>query len=139
MFGGRWRTKSGFRKSDWFLGLARALLVLFASGSDLLQSSERKVCDMREVYVGRDPEIGRAAAIKAMALRHEFELDESAEVEERFFLEPETAGRLSHPRKVTIYDAGEEHDLCYIAIELLKRGDRGPVSASAHSLIDVER
>jgi len=44
-------------------------------------------------------------------------------VKERFFREAETAGRLSHPNIVTIYDAGEEHDLCYIAMELLKGGD----------------
>jgi serine/threonine-protein kinase len=44
-------------------------------------------------------------------------------VKERFFREAETAGRLSHPNIVTIYDAGEEHDLCFIAMELLKGGD----------------
>ena len=42
------------------------------------------------------------------------------------FREAETAGRLSHPNIVTIYDAGEEHDLCYIAMELLKGKDLVP-------------
>ena len=78
---------------------------------------------MGVVYLGKDPKIGRVVAIKTMALSQEFEADELAEVKERFFREAETAGRLSHPNIVTIYDAGEEHDLCYIAMELLKGGD----------------
>ena len=78
---------------------------------------------MGVVYLGKDPKIGRVVAIKTMALSQEFEADELKEVKERFFREAETAGRLSHPNIVTIYDAGEEHDLCYIAMELLKGGD----------------
>jgi len=78
---------------------------------------------MGVVYLGKDPKIGRVVAIKTMALSQDFEADELVEVKERFFREAETAGRLSHPNIVTIYDAGEEHDLCYIAMELLKGGD----------------
>ncbi|TAN54748.1 MAG: CHASE2 domain-containing protein [Betaproteobacteria bacterium] len=81
---------------------------------------------MGVVYLGKDPKIGRVVAIKTMALSQEFEADELVEVKERFFREAETAGRLSHPNIVTIYDAGEEHDLCYIAMELLKGGDLVP-------------
>jgi serine/threonine-protein kinase len=58
-----------------------------------------------------------------MALAQEFEEDELVEVKERFFREAETAGRLSHPNIVTIFDAGEEHDLAYIAMEFLKGHD----------------
>ena len=81
---------------------------------------------MGVVYQGKDPKIGRVVAIKTMALSQEFEADELVEVKERFFREAETAGRLSHPNIVTIYDAGEEHDLCYIAMELLKGQDLMP-------------
>lgn len=81
---------------------------------------------MGVVYLGKDPKIGRVVAIKTMALSQEFEADELVEVKERFFREAETAGRLSHPNIVTIYDAGEEHDLCYIAMELLKGKDLVP-------------
>jgi CHASE2 domain-containing sensor protein len=89
---------------------------------------------MGVVYLGRDPKIGRVVAIKTMALAQEFEPDELAEVKERFFREAETAGRLSHPNIVTIYDAGEEHDLCYIAMELLKGGDLVPFTKPAKLL-----
>ena len=75
------------------------------------------------VYLGKDPKISRVVAIKTMALAQEFEADELDEVKERFFREAETAGRLNHPHIVTIYDAGEEHDLAYIAMEFLKGHD----------------
>jgi serine/threonine-protein kinase len=66
-----------------------------------------------------------------MALSQEFEDDELADVKARFFREAETAGRLNHPNIVTIYDAGEEHDLCYIAMELLKGKDLVPFTKPA--------
>ena len=81
---------------------------------------------MGVVYYGKDPKIGRVVAIKTMALSQEFEADELQEVKERFFREAETAGRLNHPNIVSIYDAGEEHDLAYIAMEFLKGKDLVP-------------
>jgi CHASE2 domain-containing sensor protein len=78
---------------------------------------------MGVVYLGKDPKISRTVAIKTMALSQEFEPDELEDVKERFFREAETAGRLNHPNIVTIYDAGEEHDLAYIAMEFLKGKD----------------
>lgn len=81
---------------------------------------------MGVVYLGRDPKIGRVVAIKTMALSQEFEPDELEEVKTRFFREAETAGRLNHPNIVTIFDAGEEHDLAYIAMEFLKGRDLTP-------------
>lgn len=78
---------------------------------------------MGAVYLGKDPKISRTVAIKTMALSQEFEDDELIQVKERFFREAETAGRLTHSNIVTIYDAGEEHDLAYIAMEFLKGSD----------------
>jgi serine/threonine-protein kinase len=89
---------------------------------------------MGVVYLGKDPKIGRVVAIKTMALSQEFEADELAEVKERFFREAETAGRLSHTNIVTIFDAGEEHDLCYIAMELLKGKDLVPFTKQGNTL-----
>jgi serine/threonine-protein kinase len=83
---------------------------------------------MGVVYLGRDPKINRVVAIKTMALSQEFEADELVEVKERFFREAETAGRLNHPNIVTMFDAGEEHDLAYIAMEFLKGKDLVPYS-----------
>ena len=78
------------------------------------------------VYLGKDPKIGRVVAIKTMALSREFDSEQLKDVKERFFREAETAGCLTHPNIVTIYDAGEEHDLAYIAMEFLKGKDLTP-------------
>jgi CHASE2 domain-containing sensor protein len=78
---------------------------------------------MGVVYLGKDPKIGRQVAIKTMALSQEFEGSELEEVKQRFFSEAAAAGRLSHPNIVTMFDAGEEHDLAYIAMEFLKGAD----------------
>ena len=81
---------------------------------------------MGVVYLGKDPKIGRVVAIKTMALSQEFDADELQDVKDRFFREAETAGRLNHPHIVTIFDAGEEHDLAFIAMEFLKGKDLAP-------------
>jgi CHASE2 domain-containing sensor protein len=78
---------------------------------------------MGVVYLGKDPKIGRVVAIKTMALSQEFAGEELVDARERFFREAETAGRLQHQNIVTIFDAGEEHDLAYIAMEFLKGRD----------------
>jgi serine/threonine-protein kinase len=93
---------------------------------------------MGVVYLGRDPKISRVVAIKTMALSQEFEADELDEAKSRFFREAETAGRLNHPHIVTIYDAGEEHDLCFIAMELLKGKDLVPYT-KPETLLPVAR
>jgi len=73
---------------------------------------------MGTVYLGRDPKINREVAIKTLAYSG---VDESQlpMIKERFFREAEAAGRLNHPGIVTIFDAGEEHDLAYLAMEFL--------------------
>jgi eukaryotic-like serine/threonine-protein kinase len=74
---------------------------------------------MGTVYLGRDPNINREVAIKTVNYA-EIAVDELPDVKARFFREAEAAGRLSHPNIVTIYDMGEDHDMAYIAMELLK-------------------
>ncbi|MCX7692262.1 MAG: serine/threonine-protein kinase, partial [Tepidimonas taiwanensis] len=90
------------------------------------------------VSLGKDPKIGRLVAIKTMALAQEFDGEELDDARQRFFREAETAGRLQHPNIVTIYDAGEEHDLAYIAMELLKGQDLVPF-CKPESLLPVEK
>jgi len=72
------------------------------------------------VYLGKDPTIQRFVAIKTMRLDQIDEKDKLQEIKSRFFREAESAGRLSHPNIVTIYDAGEENELGYIAMELVE-------------------
>jgi len=75
---------------------------------------------MGVVYRGRDPRINREVALKAIPLADEFEPEDLEQARASFFREAETAGRLSHPHIVTIYDAGEDHGTAYIAMELLR-------------------
>ena len=89
---------------------------------------------MGVVYLGKDPKIGRIVAIKTMALSQEFEGEELNDARERFFREAETAGRLQHQNIVTIFDAGEEHDLAFIAMEFLKGKDLSDVSKTGQLL-----
>lgn len=75
---------------------------------------------MGVVYLGRDPKINRVVAIKAIPLADEFEDNDLEEARARFFREAEMAGRLNHPAIVTVYDAGEDQGLAYIAMEYLR-------------------
>ncbi|MGD9159433.1 MAG: serine/threonine-protein kinase [Desulfobacteraceae bacterium] len=77
---------------------------------------------MGVVYKGEDPKIHRTVAIKTVRLT-DFDDSMIDDMKERFFREAESAGLLTHPNIVTIYDAGEEHDLAYIAMEFLQGKD----------------
>lgn len=77
---------------------------------------------MGVVYKGEDPKIRRTVAIKTVMLS-DFDQDMLEEMKSRFFREAESAGLLTHPNIVTIYDCGEEHDLAYIAMEYLHGED----------------
>lgn len=78
------------------------------------------------VYLGKDPTLGRAAAVKTMAMAGELEAEGLQAVREIFRREAATARRLHHPHIVAILDAGEAHGLAYIAMELLQGTDLTP-------------
>jgi eukaryotic-like serine/threonine-protein kinase len=71
------------------------------------------------VYLGKDPTIHRFVALKTMRLDENDEPDHK-DVKERFYREAESTGRLSHPNIVTIYDAGQENEVGYIAMEVVE-------------------
>ena len=72
---------------------------------------------MGVVYLGRDPYIKRDVAIKISRPHQDFLEGQADEYRKRFFLEAQSAGRLTHPNIVAIHDAGMEHDFFYIAME----------------------
>ena len=65
------------------------------------------------VYLAYDPQLGRQVALKIPQL---VSLT-SNELRRRFVREAEAAARLSHPHLVTVYEAGEDGLICYIAAE----------------------
>ncbi len=74
---------------------------------------------MGTVYLARDPRINRAVAVKAISIEKEFEDEELKEARLRFYREAESAGRLTHPNIITVFDAGEDKGLAYIAMEYI--------------------
>jgi serine/threonine-protein kinase len=75
---------------------------------------------MGTVFLGKDPKINRMVAIKTLRFEdEELEPEDKKALRERFFREAESAGRLNHPNIVNIYDAGEDQDINFIAMELL--------------------
>jgi tRNA A-37 threonylcarbamoyl transferase component Bud32 len=75
---------------------------------------------MGEVFLGRDPHINRLTAVKTVRFEENFADDDIEQIKIKFFREAESAGTLSHPHIVTIYDAGEDGDSAYIAMEFLE-------------------
>jgi serine/threonine-protein kinase len=75
---------------------------------------------MGVVYRALDPAIGRTVAIKTIRLSEFHNPQERAKLQERLFREAQSAGMLSHPGIVTIYDIGEEGELAYIAMECVE-------------------
>ncbi|MCC7258846.1 MAG: protein kinase [Gammaproteobacteria bacterium] len=72
---------------------------------------------MATVYLGRDPKINRRVAIKTIALAEEFSDSDLANARTQFLREAESAGRLNHPNIISIYDAGEDGAVAYLAME----------------------
>jgi serine/threonine-protein kinase len=75
---------------------------------------------MGAVYLARDPRINRPVALKVIPIEKEFEDEDLEEARLRFFREAESAGRLTHPNIITVYDCGEDKHLAYIAMEYLQ-------------------
>ena len=74
---------------------------------------------MGVVYLATDPNIGRPVAIKTIRLNAVEKPDERERLRERLFREARSAGMLSHPGIVTIYDVDQQDDLAYIAMEFV--------------------
>src|SRR5215471_5452935 len=73
---------------------------------------------MGVVYKAQDPTIGRTVALKTMRL--DVHGLENGDVLRRFKNEARAAGILNHPNIVTIYDAGEQDGMFYIAMEFIE-------------------
>jgi serine/threonine-protein kinase len=72
---------------------------------------------MGVVYKALDPKIGRTIAIKSICLDDLTDPSERQRVRDRLLREAQSAGILSHPNIVTIYDILEQQDLAYIFME----------------------
>src|SRR5262245_27761867 len=71
---------------------------------------------MGEVYRARDPRIGRDVAIKILPAAFASNPERLA----RFAQEARTAGGLSHPNLLVVFDLGSHQDSPYLVTELLE-------------------
>jgi len=88
---------------------------------------------MGVVYLGSDPKINREVAIKTMD-HSSIKPEQLQEEKDRFNREAMAAGNLTHPNIVSIYDVGEEHNISYIAMELLDGTDLTPYTKKDNRL-----
>ncbi len=75
---------------------------------------------MGDVYLVRDTVINRRAALKTIRPDTNLAPKETIEMRQRFYREAQTAGALTHPNIVTIYDVGENLGMSYIVMELVE-------------------
>ena len=75
---------------------------------------------MGTVYLGYDPYADRQVAIKVAHAEQLNDEEGGERYRKMFFNEAHTAGRLTHPNIIGIYDAGVDGEICYIVMELVR-------------------
>ena len=75
---------------------------------------------MGVVYLALDPAIGRNVAVKTIRVGDLAAPEERQWLEDHLLREARSAGILSHPNIVTIYDVGQEGETTYIVMEYVK-------------------
>ncbi|MDQ3188145.1 MAG: serine/threonine protein kinase [Pseudomonadota bacterium] len=84
------------------------------------------------VYAAQDPVLAREVAIKIIPLAREDQF--RTQIEASFLHEAKSAGGMSHPSIVTIYDAGKTDAYAYIAMERLHGQDLHEYLASGNRM-----
>ena len=91
------------------------------------------------VYLGHDPYVNRDVALK-VALADSLNDPESGEqYRKMFFNEAHTAGMLTHPNIISIFDAGVDNDTCYIVMEYIEGGDTLKSHTRPETLLPIEK
>ena len=75
---------------------------------------------MGDVYLVRDTVINRKAALKTIRVDADLDASQVIEMRQRFYREGQTAGQLTHPNIVTVYDLGEDLGMSYIVMEFVE-------------------
>lgn len=88
------------------------------------------------VYSARDPIVDRNIAIKTCNTRAN--TPESKQSEQHFINEARAAGRLNHPNIVTVFDAGNDNGMAFIAMEYLQGTELGKLNESGKAFTPEE-
>jgi len=91
------------------------------------------------VYLGYDPYIDRPVAIKVALAESLNDPISGNRYRKMFFNEAHTAGLLTHPNIISIFDAGVDQDICYIIMEYVKGGTTLKKYCSPENLLAVEK
>jgi len=75
---------------------------------------------MGDVYQVRDTVINRLAALKTIRVDADLDAKAVIEMRQRFYREAQTAGQLTHPNIVTVYDVVEDLGMSYIVMEFIE-------------------
>ncbi len=91
------------------------------------------------VYLGHDPYVNRTVALKVALGDALSDPESGAQYRKMFFNEAHTAGMLTHPNIISIYDAGVDDDTCYIVMELIEGGDTLKSHTKPKTLLPIEK
>ena len=91
------------------------------------------------VYLGHDPYIDRPVAIKVALAESLIDPESGDRYRKMFFNEAHTAGKLTHPNIIGIYDAGVDADNCYIIMEYVAGGQTLKSYTKPEKLLPVEK
>jgi serine/threonine protein kinase len=91
------------------------------------------------VYLGYDPFIDRQVAIKIALAESLNDPESGRRYRKMFFNEAHTAGMLTHPNIIGIYDAGVDGDTCYIVMEYVEGGETLRTYTRPESLLPIEK
>ena len=94
---------------------------------------------MGVVYLGHDPYIDRLVALKVAFLDSLNDPESGEQYRKMFFNEAHTAGLLTHPNVINIYDAGVDGDDCYIVMEYIEGGKTLKPYCSSDNLLPINK
>jgi|DewCreStandDraft_4_1066084.scaffolds.fasta_scaffold00609_31 serine/threonine-protein kinase len=86
------------------------------------------------VYEARDPQLGRAVAVKVLSVAQSTPPAERRQALERFLREGKAAGSLLHPNIAQVFDMGEDQGRPYLVMELCEGTTLRDVLSFEHHL-----
>lgn len=91
------------------------------------------------VYLGHDPFVNRDVALKVALADSLRDAESGEQYRKMFFNEAHTAGMLTHPNIISIFDAGVDEDTCYIVMEYIEGGDTLKSHTKPETLLPIEK
>ena len=91
------------------------------------------------VYLGYDPFIDRPVAIKVALSESLSDPESGSRYRKMFFNEAHTAGMLTHPNIINIFDAGVDQETCYIVMEYIEGGETLKTYTKPDNLLPIEK